>query len=325
MPRVSVIVPVYNMQPYIHRCVDSILCQTERNIEIILVNDGSSDLSGIICDAYAKKDNRVRVIHKENGGLSSARNAGIDIARGDFIGFVDSDDYIDENMYECMLSASDRYQAPLVVAGRYDHSNDAVQTALTLQSEMEMTSRDAIERLLTWNGIDSSACDKVFSYDLFSSIRFPEGKYNEDIFVMTDIIMKAEKIVHIGEPKYHYVHREDSITTAAFTPEKMDLLDATEHVSGLVKNHYPELADKALYFHTKGLLYLYPLLIRTQDKNRYMKYEKCLRAELRSNLFKMLRNKMFSRKEKGIALALQMRIYTASRRVFRFLRNGLSL
>lgn len=297
MPRISVIVPVYNMQPYIHRCVDSILGQTEENIEIILVNDGSSDSSGAICDAYAQKDGRVRVIHKKNGGLSSARNAGINIARGEFIGFVDSDDYIDENMYECMLRASEKYQAPLVVTGRYDHSNDLVQTALTLHNEMEMTSRDAIERLLTWDGIDSSACDKIFSRDLFSSVRFPEGRYNEDIFVMTDIMMKAKKIVHIGEPKYHYVHREDSITTAAFTPKKMDLLDATGHVLSLVKNHYPELADKAFYFHAKGLLYLYPLLIRTQDKNRYVNYERQLRAVLRSNLLKCLEIRCFREKK----------------------------
>ena len=117
-PLISVIVPVYNVEKYLGKCVDSILAQTYENLEIILVEDGTKDNSGAICDAYAAKDSRIRVIHKENGGLSSARNAGMDIARGEYFGFVDSDDWIEPKMYETLLNLAEKYHADLVCGSR---------------------------------------------------------------------------------------------------------------------------------------------------------------------------------------------------------------
>ena len=119
-PMISVIVPVYNVESYLARCVDSILTQTYQNLEVILVDDGSKDNSGVICDDYARRDSRVNVIHKENGGLSSARNAGIEAAGGEYLAFVDSDDWIEPDAYERLLSAMQKHAAKLVVGGRYD-------------------------------------------------------------------------------------------------------------------------------------------------------------------------------------------------------------
>lgn len=313
MPIISVIVPIYNTHLYLTRCVDSILNQTFKDIEIILVNDGSTDISGAICDEYALSDNRIRVIHKENGGLSSARNAGIDLAVGKYIAFVDSDDYIEHDMYEHLLFACEKHKVPMAVCGRYVHEGTDIKSVFVLDGGLRLSSAEAIEKLLTWDSLDSSACDKLFLRDLFNSFRFPVGKYNEDIFVMTRIIDWAKELYHIGTPKYHYVYRPGSITQEAFNVRKMDLLAATEQVLRYVQAHYPTLEDKAIFFHIKSILYLYPLLLRDKRRRAFGLYEAKLRSMLKQYFLLILFSKYISKKEKMVAFLLLTRSYTAAR------------
>ncbi len=315
MPKISIIVPVYNVEEYIHRCIDSILAQTFTDFELILVNDGSPDQCGKICDEYAKKHNRIKVIHKKNGGLSDARNAGLDISQGDFIGFVDSDDYIEHDMYEKLIEACKEYNSKLAMCGRYKVLGEELKPMFSFKGHKIWESREAIEKLLTWDNIDSSACDKLFSRNLFEELRFPVGKYNEDIYIMTQIIHQAGKIVHIGDAKYYYFHRTDSITTEKFSEKKLDLLEANQKVSELVKKYYPHLEMKVESFNLKGIIYLSGLLQDKYCKNHHLISYNLMKKELSNNIFKIISNQHIDTRLKIKAILIATKIYSTFRSI----------
>lgn len=321
MPEISIIVPVYNVEKYIHRCIDSILAQTFTDFELILVNDGSPDQCGKICDRYAENDTRIKVIHKKNGGLSDARNFGLEIAQGDFIGFVDSDDYIEKDMYEKLIKACKDSNLKLAMCGRYKVLGEELKPIFSFQGHKIWESREAIEKLLTWDNIDSSACDKLFSRDLFEKLRFPVGKYNEDIYIMTQIIHQAEKIVHIGEAKYYYFHRTDSITTERFSEKKLDLLEANQKVSELVNKYYPDLDFKAESFNLEGIIYLSGLLQNKKCKKEYARSYNLINKLLYNNIFKIINNPHIDRSTKAKAILMVINLYASTRKIKNILSN----
>ncbi|BDP63405.1 hypothetical protein EfmJHP80_09010 [Enterococcus faecium] len=174
--------PVYNVEKYLKKCVDSILGQTFTDFELLLIDDGSTDNSGSICDELAKTDNRIKVIHKENGGLSDARNIGIEVAKGDFIGFIDSDDYIDEDMYAFLYNNILKYDAELSMCGIYDvHKNKEIKK-LTPFSQL-VTKSEAIELVLDGKLVVANAVSKLYKKELFENVRYPKGKIAEDAAV----------------------------------------------------------------------------------------------------------------------------------------------
>lgn len=209
---ISVIVPIYNVADYLSKCIDSIINQTYRDLEIILVDDGSTDDCPKICDAYKEKDNRIIVIHKENGGLSDARNAGIEIAKGEYISFIDSDDYIDESMYETMLSNLEATDADLCICG-FDRVNDNGEVRSTFSyKDSELTRNDAFEMLVQGNVYFIISCNKVYKRKIFDDLGFKKGKTHEDEYIMHHVYGECEKIVTISQPFYYYLVRESSIT-----------------------------------------------------------------------------------------------------------------
>ncbi|BDP46005.1 glycosyltransferase family 2 protein [Enterococcus faecium] len=186
-------VPVYNVEKYLKKCVDSILGQTFTDFESLLIDDGSTDNSGSICDELAKTDNRIKVIHKENGGLSDARNIGIEVAKGDFIGFIDSDDYIDEDMYAFLYNNILKYDAELSMCGIYDvHKNKEIKK-LTPFSQL-VTKSEAIELVLDGKLVVANAVSKLYKKELFENVRYPKGKIAEDAAVILKIINQCNKI-----------------------------------------------------------------------------------------------------------------------------------
>ncbi|MDV4769588.1 glycosyltransferase, partial [Enterococcus faecium] len=187
MCEISIIVPVYKVEPYLRKCVDSILAQTFTDFEVILVDDGSPDNSGKICDEYASKDSRVRVIHKKNGGLSSARNAGIDVARGKYLGFVDSDDYIEKDMYELLYDNIVKEQADLSICGIYDIY--AGKKVKILPEEYKVLDKvSAMKIVLEAQSFSVHAVNKLYKKELFNKIRYPENIITEDAAVILDIL-----------------------------------------------------------------------------------------------------------------------------------------
>lgn len=207
---ISVIVPVYNVEKYLDECVESIVNQTYKNLEIILVDDGSTDNSGKICDELAKKDNRIHVIHKENGGLSDARNVGIDVSTGDYIQFIDSDDYIEHDMIEFLVSNIIKYNADISICSNYIFDEEECINQST--GEVCLYNRlEILQEVLLDEKIRCYAWNKLFRKELFKEIRFPKGKILEDILTIPKLFEKANTVIFNDVAKYYYRQREGSI------------------------------------------------------------------------------------------------------------------
>lgn len=215
MPRLSIIVPVYNVEKYIHKCVDSILNQTFTDFELILVDDGSPDNCGKICDEYAKKDNRVRVIHKENGGQSSARNKGLDIAIGEIVGFVDSDDIIDSNMYEDLIQYLDKNNLNIVCCDAYLVRGNRTRIRLLYDCNKIFIGTEAVCANLVGR-IDNAVWNKVYRKSIFDKVRFREGIVYEDVRIMHLLLYTAKNVGYISKPCYYYFKRKNSTIALSF-------------------------------------------------------------------------------------------------------------
>lgn len=209
-PKISVIVPVYKVEPYLRKCLDSIVGQTYQNLEIILVDDGSPDSCGAICDEYAAQDKRVQVIHKANGGVSSARNAGLAAATGEWIGWVDSDDWIEPDMYSYMLEKVREYGADIAVCSRSECCRDQ-NVARGWEREQMLDTEAALELLLKNDVMQSFLWDKLWRRELFDGQFFPEGRTFEDIAIMHRLFMRARRVICLPEVKYHYLQHQGSI------------------------------------------------------------------------------------------------------------------
>ena len=310
MPKISIVVPVYNVEDYVERCINSILIQTLEDFELILVNDGSTDNSGDICEDYAIGDSRIKVIHKANSGLSDARNAGIDISTGDYIGFVDSDDYIEDNMYELLYRACIDNNINLSMCGRFDVFGQEKVPVFTLNESKIWTSEQAIENLLRSNNIDSSSCDKLFRGMLFENTRFPDGKYNEDIFIVPNIIHEAKIMIHIGEAKYNYCHRKGSITSESFSMKKLDLLEANEALSTLIDLNYPEMKPLADSFYYDSVVFLNSIIQSKNIKDEHYDSYLSLNKLLKHNIYNILSDRYLDSVVKTKSLLILFKIYS---------------
>ena len=219
--KISVIVPIYKIEGYVEKCIDSIISQTYGNLEIILVNDGSPDNCGKICDDYAKKDPRIKVIHKENGGLSDARNAGLDMSTGKFISFVDGDDYLEVDFIETLYNLIKEHDADVSMVTFNDVRNGEVTPYLAGdEPELKMfDSLEALKCLLIDRDITSHVWNKFYKAELFEGVRFPYGKVFEDVRVMPQIFKKIKRLVYFNVPKINYVYRDTSIL-GAYDPKK---------------------------------------------------------------------------------------------------------
>lgn len=215
MQKLSVIVPVYKVEPYIHKCVDSILGQTYTNLEVILVDDGSPDNCGKICDEYAVKDKRVKVIHKKNGGLSDARNAGIDISTGDIIGFIDSDDYIEARMYQEMIDYMEHNNLDIVCADTNQVKGNKIKFKPRYKKNYVWNKQEALSEILNGN-LDNAAWNKIYKREIIGNTRFPQGRVYEDVATIYKFIYNADKVGYLSKPYYYYVKRKGSIVTSGF-------------------------------------------------------------------------------------------------------------
>ena len=212
---ISIIVPVYNVEKYLEKCIESIINQNYRNIEIILVDDGSKDNSGNICDKYAEKDSRIKVIHKKNGGLSDARNSGLEVAKGKYVGFVDSDDFIAKDMYEYLFKLMKNNDACISVCNyekKWENiSKKNEEKNFVKDYDIALNSSEALKYIVDDKILKSYACNKLYKIELFQDVRYPLGLNMEDIATTYKLIYNSNKIVIGNEIKYYYVQRKGSI------------------------------------------------------------------------------------------------------------------
>lgn len=255
---ISVIIPIYNVEHYLEKCVYSIRNQTYRNLEIILVDDGSTDNSGRMCDAYAVEDSRIKVIHKTNGGLSSARNAGLKIASGNYIGFVDSDDYVDNDMYQELYDKCRKYDLDLITARFVENINGEDQK-LNTTNEFHIFDGEQMIELNLWGDshyvVTNSACVRLYRSEIVYNLKFPEGKKYEDICFSTNVFLKAKRCGYYDRIFYHYTIRNDSIMGLGVKRKKVvsdDFFDdlipqMREQMNILTTAQKNLLADRARY------------------------------------------------------------------------------
>lgn len=290
-PLISVIVPIYNVEKYLRKCIESIINQSYKNLEIILVDDGSTDSCGSICDEYAKIDKRIKVIHKENGGLSDARNMGIEAAGGDYLMFIDGDDYINEKMAEILYQRIKKDNTDLAMCNLFivdEKGKDIKERNYDMPlKDGIITSDEAVLGLLgNKNGYYVSPCNKLYNRKVFNKIRFPFGKKYEDAFIMHMIFINCQKISCVSKPLYCYVQRIGSAMRSAANIKNFDLVEALYNRcvflinSGMFKYAVRTLASSVAFFciiyrqldknekHTK----LRIKVLKTQFNQIYKKY-----------------------------------------------------
>lgn len=245
--KVSIIIPIYNVERYLPRCLDSVCRQTYQDIEILLIDDGSDDQSGAICDQYAANDKRIKVIHKSNGGLSDARNSGLEIATGEYITFVDGDDFVTpyyvEHLCDAMSKGGDMAVSWFASVFPEEMLPQGKKELIRFTLCNKVT---CLEKLLYQDGVETNACGKLYKRSLFGDLRYPVGKLYEDIVVTYKAIERCENIAVIGNEDYYYWQRNDSIQYVRFTRHKMDAINQMEELGKLVDSQHPELM-KAFY------------------------------------------------------------------------------
>ena len=280
-PLISVIVPIYKVESYLHRCIDSIRNQEYENLEILLVDDGSPDNCGLICDEYANHDKRIKVIHKENGGLSDARNSALDVMNGEYVTFVDSDDFVSrfyiKNLYEAIKEKDCDISASWFV--NYNEGDKVLQSRVVENTEIKKLSRvEAYKRMLYQDGFEISAWGKLYKSSLFDNVRYPIGKLYEDIPTTYKLMEKTDKIAVIPQVDYYYLQRNDSIAQACFNAQKLDGVNHMNDLRRFIMENYPQLriAAECRYFST-----VCNILFSIQPGDRYEKERKQLWYEVK--------------------------------------------
>ncbi len=291
---ISIIIPVYKVEAYLPKCIESILRQTYRDLEIILVDDGSPDRCGEICDQYAGKDERIRVIHKENGGVARARNDGIECATGAYISFIDSDDWIAENAYEILYQGLKQYGADCAV-GRcvtvYDRDG-VLKPRENKASAVKCETSDEAMRHVLLNG--SAVWNRLFKREVFREIRFPVGRVNDDEVVALHAYGECGRIVFLNQDTYYYRIRQNSITTSKFSLRNVDCYYNSVDNLEFIREKKPQLEECADYKRIRAMLYCYIHLRRLKGDPKAREIRGMLREELRKSRKSALKNRYLS-------------------------------
>lgn len=293
MKKISIIIPIYNVEKYLPACIESIINQSYQNLEIILVNDGSTDACPQICDYYAVKDNRIKVLHKQNGGSSEARNKGIRLVTGDFVGFVDSDDLISIDFYTTLLNLLVENDADIVECGFHEFKNfedlDDIKIHENLLSEIYDTetamkaSMEGSLSIVIWN--------KLYKKELLQDISFPIGKYIDDVFWTYKVFGKSKKTVKIQDKLYFYRQQSGSIMRSEFSLRRLDALLGLEEKIDYMKENFPRLENLAIKnFCFISINHYHQILIHNKIDPEHIFRKKIYSKIKKFNKFKIFKN-----------------------------------
>ncbi|MBY9080233.1 glycosyltransferase [Paenibacillus sp. HN-1] len=328
-PEISIIVPFYNVENYIRKCVESILAQSFKDFELILIDDGSPDNCSAICEEYAARDERIKLMHKPNGGLSDARNFGLDVAAGKYIGFIDSDDWITPNMFEVLHREITRHEADIAISchyseldGQAERVNDFGQTAVLNNSE-------AIEEIIVDGRIKSYAWDKLYRRELFDTVRFPVGVTFEDILTTYKLFVQATKVVLVNEPTYYYVKRGDSITGFTSARKLIEKFHAVlEKHEALMKLYSGKIGQPVWETSVNNMIHegmdLYNFFLREKDQSGSRGAAREVEVFVKKNLSFILAAKNVDLRSKAFALMISKTkfMYNYMYSNFTFLRKN---
>lgn len=301
---ITIIIPVYNVEKYLDKCIESVILQTYKNLQIILVDDGSTDSSPKICDDYAKKYKNILVIHKENGGLSSARNAGLKAAKGDYITFLDSDDYVASTLYDDLYKALNGNKDRIACTNyRRADENGKIYEKKDIHKKLDTNSNIEYLRELLLHIGDVSTCTKLFPKEVLVNQWFDEEKLNEDLLFMVSIISKFKTIVYTGTIGYYYLIRKNSISSG-YGKAIEDMALNSIVVNQEIQNKFKELKEEGYrfaLFQNMAYLLLVPDNLRTKNNIQYVTALKYIKKFF---IFKGITNKYLTIKNKIIILGL---------------------
>lgn len=298
---ISIIIPIYNVEDYLSACIESIMKQTYNNLEIILVDDGSPDSSPEICDRYEKIDNRIKVIHQKNKGLSGARNTGINVSKGKYLIFVDSDDTVESSMAEELYKCLKKYNCKMAACNRnyvFEDGTTICKTKDKINTVFEFD--EAIKEMNKFYFFDMSAWAKIYDRELFAEIRFPQGKLSEDYFVMYKLIDLAQKVGYTSLPLYNYLQRTSSISRNKKINH--DFIEAARNQMKYLDQKYPELKEMAHTAYASANLTVYDFYLKNGVKCPKDKMKE-FKNEVKKNIQYVRNNKDIS-KAKRIQLEL---------------------
>ena len=278
MPLISVIVPIYNVEKYLDRCVDSIINQTYKSLEIILVDDGSPDNCPQMCDDYAKKDSKIKVVHKENGGLSDARNVGMKVATGEYVSFIDSDDYISLDFYETLLQTMIDNDSDIVECSvvkfyeneKFDEYSDDLKVT-------NYETVDALDGLISENPFKQHVWNKLYKSSVALDIPYAVGKLNEDEFWTYQIFGKAKKVTRINKTMYYYFQRGSSIMGNGYNIRRLDALEGKMNRQAYIEKNFPTLATKAKVDLYGSCMFAYQSVLKFMSGNDKKKAGKIIK------------------------------------------------
>lgn len=309
-PIISIIVPIYNVEKYLPRCIESILNQSFKEFELILVNDGSLDNSGEICDIYASKDDRVKVIHKKNGGVSSARNVGVSAANGEYIGFVDPDDYIDKEMYYKLYRLCIDNDSNIAICRFNREINGKLQNIGSTEEIIELNNIEAMNELFKGNLYRFSLCNKLFSNKCFNNVYFPERRIHEDLSTTYKLFANSRKAIYINYCGYIYVRRENSILTSTYSEKRLQAFIGWDEIIDFMSRNYSELIEQVIatfiYWCMDNISYI---LNQVDDYNDVKKCLNTIRIYTIKYHLYIKQNKILSLKYKLKVIIFNLNIY----------------
>jgi len=282
LPLISVIIPVYNVELYLNRCVESLTKQTYKNIEIILINDGSTDSSGKLCENFALLDQRIKVIHQQNGGSSIARNSGLEVARGEYISFVDSDDWIELNMLDSMLSFALENKLKVIECGMVRSTNYNKENIKDYSERIE-TREEALERIIANQNF--AVWRRIYHRSIIENMSFIPYKIHQDVFYTIDVINKVEKIGYIHSPLYiYYVENNTSIIRGNYNLKKLRSIDAGIYVVENTLSYNSKIRDIAKKYVIIFLTYNYNSIFMQNELDEDYHFRKLIKKTIKENL-----------------------------------------
>lgn len=313
---ISVIVPIYNIKQYLPRCIESILNQTYKDLEIILVNDGSNDGSNIVCENYLKQDNRIVLYNKKNGGLSDARNYALDRMKGEYVTFVDGDDCIEYDYIECLYNLiQSNKDVSISIVDKVIFSKDDELKSIKEKNKCILSKEEIIKKMLLRNGASHTAWGKLYKRELWDDIRFPLNRLYEDYLTIYKVFEHVEKVAYSDAKKYFYFQRNDSIMNSKLTINKLSEVDVADEMNDYIINKYPSCKDES--YDLKVSIYLKNLKnILNNNSNDFIEYQERIIDFIK-------KEKKYILKAKGILLKEKIKVIflLINKKFFLFIYN----
>ncbi|MBQ7360638.1 MAG: glycosyltransferase [Lachnospiraceae bacterium] len=301
---VSIVIPIYNVEEYLRTCLDSILKQTYDALEVLMVDDGSKDASGQICDEYQSKDSRFVAIHKENGGAADARNVALDRCTGEYVTFIDGDDYVAPDFVERLVALTEKCDSDIAICGWNNVSETKVEPFCKNSGAIkEYETEQALEALLYQEDFDTAMWPKLYKTSLFEGIRFPKGNLYEDIAIIYEVFLKAAKVAFEDYAGYYYLLRESGTTLMKFRKDKMDLIDVVETMEKVLCDKYPDLKKAAASRVVRANFHIYMQIPQTQE---YVEERRRIEHNIKSRRSVVLKD---ARTKRGTKVALVLTLF----------------